>query len=72
MSVEVRDFSNIGTQAIIKFFSLQGKSQKEIHAILTGALGEHAPSYDTFKNWVAHFKHDDFSTCAAPCPGQPK
>jgi transposase len=51
---------------------VQGKSQKEIHAILTEALGEHAPSYFTFKNWVAPFKHGDFSNCNAPCPGQPK
>jgi len=51
---------------------LQGKAPKEIQAILTGTLGEHAPSYDTVKNWVAHFKGGDFSTCDAPCPGRPK
>ena len=28
------------------FFLLQGKAQKEIHAILTETLGEHAPSFD--------------------------
>ena len=28
--------------------------------------------YDTAKNWVAHFKRGDFSTCDAPRPGQPK
>ena len=38
------------------FFSLQGKALKEIHAILTEALGEHAPSYATVKNWAAQFK----------------
>jgi hypothetical protein len=38
---------------------------KEIHAILTEKLGEHAPPYDTVKNWVVHFKRDDFSTCVA-------
>jgi len=38
------------------FFFLQGNVQKEIHAILTGKLGEHAPSYATVKNWVAQFK----------------
>jgi len=26
----------------------------------------------TVKNWVAQFKPGDFSTCDAPCPGQPK
>jgi hypothetical protein len=29
---------------------LQGKAPKEIHAILTETLGEHAPSYVTVKN----------------------
>jgi transposase len=72
MSVEVRNFNNINTQAVIKFLFVQGKSQKEIHAILTEALGEHAPSYATFKNWVTQFKQGDFSTCDATCPGQPK
>jgi hypothetical protein len=41
-------------------FFLHGKAPKEIHAILTETLGEHAPSYDTIKNWVALFKHGDF------------
>ena len=45
---------------------------KEIHAILTETLGEHAQSYATIKNWVAQFKHGYFSTCDAPCPGRPK
>jgi len=51
---------------------LQGKAPKEIHAILTETLGEHAPSYVTVKNWVAHFKRGDFSTCDATRPGRPK
>jgi len=50
---------------------LQGKAQKEIHAILTETLGEHRPSYATVKYWVAQFKRD-FSTCDAPRPGRPK
>jgi len=54
------------------FFSLQGKSLKKIHAILTETLGEHALSYATVKNWVAQFKRGDFSTCEAPRPGDPK
>jgi len=33
-----RDFSNIETRAVIKFFFLQGKAPKEIHAILTEIL----------------------------------
>ena len=51
---------------------MKGEAPKEIHAILTETLGEHAPSYATVKNWVAHFKRGDFSTCDAPLPGRPK
>ena len=74
MSGDARDFNNIETRAVIKgfFFFLQGKAQKEIHAILTETLGEHAPSYVTVKNWVAQFKCGDFSTCDAPRPGRAK
>jgi len=52
------------------FFPLQGKAPKEIQAILTEKLGEHAPSYATVKNWVAQFKLGDLSTCDAPRPGR--
>ena len=45
---------------------------EEIHAILKEALGEYAPSCATVKNWVAQFKHGDFSTRVAPRPGRPK
>ena len=72
MSGDARDFNNNETRAVIKFFSLQGKPPKEIHAILTETLGEHVPSYVTAKNWVAQFKRGDFSTCDAPRPGRPK
>ena len=51
---------------------LQGKAPKEVQAILIKTLGEHAPSYATVKNWVAQFKHGDFSTYDAPHPWQPK
>jgi hypothetical protein len=44
----------------LSFFSLQGKALKEIHAILTETLGEHAPLYVTVKNCVAQFKHGNF------------
>ena len=53
------------------FFFLQGKALKEIHAILTETLGEHAPLYATVKNWLAHFKRGNFSTWGAPRPGRP-
>ena len=67
MSGDRRDF-NIKTQAVIKYLFLQDKVLKEIHAILTEILGEHAPLYAIIKNWVAQFKHVDFSTCYVPCP----
>ena len=53
-------------------FFLQGKAPKEIDAILTETLGEHAPSYATVINWVVQFKRGDFSTFDAPRPGRPK
>ena len=53
MSSDARDFNNIETRAVIKFFFLQGKAPKEIQAILIETLEEHSPSYATVKNWVA-------------------
>ena len=73
MSGEARDFNNIETRAVIKFFfppAMQGP--KEIHAILQETLEEQTPSYATVKNWVAQFKGADFSSCDAPRPGRPK
>ena len=72
MSGDARDFNNMETRVVVKFFFLQGKTQKEIHAILTETLGEHAPSYATVKNWVAQFKRCDFSTCDSRRPVRPK
>jgi len=59
MSDDARDFNNI--EKLV--FFLQGKTPKEIRAILTEILGEHAPSYGTVKNWVGQIKRVDFSTC---------
>jgi len=42
MSGNMHDLNNIEKQAVIKFFFLQGKAPKEIHAILIETLGEHA------------------------------
>ena len=41
MSGDARDFNNIETRAVIKFFflPLQGKALKEIHAILRNIRG---------------------------------
>jgi len=53
MSGDERDFNNIETRAVIKFFfPLQSKAPKKIHAIVTEILGEHAPSYAIVKNSV--------------------
>jgi len=50
MSGDAHDFSNLETRAVIKiFFFLQGKTPKEIHAILTETLGEYAPLNATAK-----------------------
>jgi len=67
-----RAISTISRRELLSSFSLQGRTPKEIHAILTVTLGEHAPSYATIKNWVAQFKHGDFSTYFAPRSGRPK
>ena len=72
MSGDARDFNNIETRVVINFFFLQGKTPKEIDAILIETLGEHAPSYATVKNSMAQFKRGDFSTCDAPRPGRHK
>jgi len=56
MSGYARDFNNIETRAVSKFFFLQDKAPKEIHAILTETLGKNAPSNATVTNWVAQFK----------------
>jgi len=71
MSGNARDFNNIETRAVIKFFFfLHGKEPKKIHTILIVTLGERTPSYATVKNWVAQFKRGDFYTCDAPRPGR--
>ena len=62
MSGDARDFNNIESLVFIKFFFLQDNAPKEIHAILTEKLEEHAPSYGTVKNWGGgQFKRGDFS-----------
>jgi len=51
MSGDARDFNNIETRAVIKFyfFFYKDKAPKKIHAILKETLGEHEPSYATVK-----------------------
>jgi len=45
MSGDARDFNNMETRAVIKFFFLQGKAPKEIHAILTETLAFFPPGW---------------------------
>ena len=73
MSDDERDFNNIETRAVIKFFFfLQGKAPIEIHAILTETLGEHAPSYATVETGWPNLNLVIFFTCDAPRLGRPK
>jgi len=72
VSGDARNFNNIETRAVIKFFFLYGKVSKEIHAILTKILEEHTRLYATVKNWVPQFERGEFSTCVAPRPGRTK
>ena len=67
-----RAISTTWRRELSSSFFLQGKATKEIHAILTETLGEHAQLYATVKNWVVQFKRGDFSTYDAPRPGRPK
>ena len=73
MSGDERDFNNMETRTVINFsFPLQGKAPKEIDAILTETLGEYAPFYATFKNWVDQIKRSGYTTCDVPRPGRHK
>ena len=68
---DARDFNNIETRAVIKFFfpARQGAegnlrhSDRNIRETCTIVCCQ---------NWVAQFKRGDFSTCDAPRPGRPK
>jgi len=50
-----RDFNNIETRAVIKFFFLQGKVPKEIHAILTETLACFLPGRTKELSAPLHF-----------------
>jgi len=71
MSGDERDFNNMETRAVIKFFFfLQSKAPKEINAILTNIRGTCTIVCHRQK-LGGKFKRD-FSTCDAPRPGRPK
>jgi len=72
MTGDARDFNNIRRELSSSFYLLQGKTTKDIHAILIEILGEYASSYANVNSWVAQFKRGDFSTCVAPRLGRPK
>jgi len=68
MSCDKRDFNDIETRAVIKFFfparqGAEGNSRSSDRNIR---------GTRTDKNWVAQFKRGDFSTRDAPRPRRPK
>jgi hypothetical protein len=64
MSVDARDFNNIETRAVIKYFFLQGKAPEEIHTILTETLASFLPgrakdlSAPLYKRRQVHLLHE--------------
>jgi len=73
MSGDARDFNNMETRDISKFFPpCKARRPRKFTPSLKETLGEHAPSYATVKNWVVQFKRGDFSACDAPRPGRHK
>jgi hypothetical protein len=74
VSGDARDFNNIETRAVIKFFFFcKARHRRKFTPLRKKeTLGELMPSYATVRNWVAQFKRGDFSTCDAPRPGRPK
>ena len=71
MSGDARDFNNMETRTI-KFFFLQGKAPKEIHAILTETLGNVHHCIPPSKTGWPSLNVVIFFTCDAPRPGRPK
>ena len=71
MSCDARDFNNVETTAVIKFFpARQGAEGNSSHSGRniggTGTIVCHRQKLG------AHFKRGDFSTYVAPHPGRPK
>ena len=60
---DARDFNNIETRAVIRFFLLQGKAPKEIHAILTETLACFLPGRAKYLSaplyYIIHFNNDE-------------
>jgi len=63
---DARDFNNIETRTIINvFFFLQGKAQKEIHAILSETLACFLPGRAKDLSALLYFHHDFRGTLGA-------
>jgi len=71
MSGVARDFNNMETRAVIKLFfpARQGAEGNSRH--FDGNIRGTCTIVCHRQNWVAQFKHCDFSTCDAPRPGRP-
>jgi len=73
MSGDSRDFNNIETSAVIKIFFFPARQDAEgISSHSDRNISGTCTILCHRQNWVAQFKHGDFSTCVAPRPGRPK
>ena len=72
MSGDARDFNNIETRAVVKFFfpARQGSEGNSHHSDRN--IRGTCTIVCHHQNWVAQFKRGDFSTCDVPSPGWPK
>ena len=48
--------SKVEYRAVIRYFYLKGKTDKEMHGELDDVYGSSAPSYAQIKFWVGEFK----------------
>lgn len=66
------EISKIEYRAVIKFFTLEGKSATAIHKRLVKCWGDRAPSTTTVERWVRLFKRGRTSLDDDPKVGRPK
>jgi len=67
MSGDARDFNNIETRAVIKFFPARHGAEGNSHHSDRNIRAKYTIVCHR-KNWVAQFKRGDFSTCDAYVP----
>ena len=72
MSCDARDFNNIETRAVIKYFSPYKADAEENSRHSERNIRGTCTTVCHLQNLVAQFKRSDFSTCDAPRPGRPK